>query len=101
MDTRNRITIHDVAADLGLELSHAQAWRIGDAVKRIHRWDTGELPVKDNRTKKAGTGSHCFALYPDTAEWRERIARQIRTVRAEEPTTQTDLFATPPSPSSA
>ena len=77
------ITVHDVASSLGYVLTNEQAWRVGLGVMKLWVWETGSQPVKDLRTKKCGVGVHCFALYPPTSVWRERIRRWIETVRAE------------------
>jgi hypothetical protein len=82
--TEEWITVHSVASAMGLVLTNDQAWRAGSGVMKLWVWETGSQPVKDNRMKKSGAGNHCFALYPPTAVWRERIKRWIETVRAED-----------------
>jgi hypothetical protein len=77
------ISLHDVANAQGFVLTNEQAWAAGKLLQRLHRWEYGADPVKDNRVKKAGSGTHCFALYPDTQVWRDRMDRAIRTVRAQ------------------
>ena len=91
-DIRGWLNVHDVARSMGLDLTNDQAWRAGQAMEKQWKWAVGAPPVKDNRRKKIGRGSHCFALYPPTDEWRERIVRKITDVRA---TTlrQMDMFA--------
>jgi hypothetical protein len=37
----------------------------------------GALPLKVNRPKRYGPGSHCFAVYPPS--WYERIALVVRS----------------------
>lgn len=81
MDTHGWLTLHDVARADGLELTNGEAWVIGRRLQRLWLWKAGCKPEKDLRAKKGGAGSHCFALYPPTDEWVERIRRQIRTVR--------------------
>lgn len=83
-DTHRWVTIHDVAATMGLVLTDRQAWAVGRLKQAQFRWEVGTQPLKDNRAKKSGAGSHCFALYPNTPVWRERIERAIRAVQAEE-----------------
>ena len=75
---RDWISIHSVAADLQVELSNEEAWHIGKVVAA--RWAAvmKRQPVKDLRRKKAGLGSHCFALYPPS--WFPIFAAAIRTV---------------------
>lgn len=81
-DTHGWISLHDVARDMGVELSNEEAWMAGRMMEKQWTHFVGTPPLKDNRTKKIGTGSHCFALYPPTDEWRERMARKIHAVRA-------------------
>ena len=71
-DTRGWISVHDVARQMGVELSNEQAWQVGASMRGIWKLRVGTPPLKDNRTKKIGVGSHCFALYPPS--WRGEIA---------------------------
>ena len=75
-DTHGWITVHDVARAMDLELNDEMAWSIGALVAKAWQWQSGTPPLKDLRTKKAGTGSHCFALYPPA--FRGRIELIIR-----------------------
>jgi hypothetical protein len=75
-DTTGWLTVHDVARQMQVVLSDAQAWRVGSRMASAWEYVVGSPPVKDLRTKKLGTGSHCFALYPPV--WRERVERFIR-----------------------
>jgi hypothetical protein len=79
-DTSDWLTVHDVARAMGLALTDRQAWRAGDLIRRAWEYEHKDPPTKNNRTKKAGTGSHCFALYPP--EWQPRIERFILSVHA-------------------
>jgi hypothetical protein len=86
------ITLHDVAGDLGIVLSNTQAWTVGADIRNRYQRVTGLVPPKDNRTKKAGIGSHCFALYPPA--WRAEIVAAIRSADPET-SPQEDLFKPP------
>jgi hypothetical protein len=83
-DTHGWFSIHDRARELRIELTNEQAWEIGRRMQKLWEWSVGTSPVKDLRGKKGGTGSHCFALYPPTEQWKERMDRWIFTVRAQE-----------------
>ena len=83
------VTVLDVARSMGVDLDKSTAWSVGAAVRRLYEAEVGELPPKDLRTKTAGSGSHCFAVYPP--EWRDRIAEIIMSHRVEE-ARQTSLF---------
>lgn len=45
-----------------------ETWAVGAAVRDRYQEIYGSLPVKDNRPKTNGAGTHCFALYPETFE---------------------------------
>lgn len=75
-----RLTIHDVASDVGMKLSNEAAWEIGAGLRRMWEETHGELPPKELRTKKAGLGSHCFATYPTS--WRGVIEALVRSAGA-------------------
>ena len=83
------ISLHDVARRLGVVLSNEQAWSIGNHV--ANRWEAimNARPVKDNRVKKIGFGSHCFAIYPPT--WAPVLEQAIKAVQAE-PARQLELL---------
>lgn len=91
-DIRGWVTVHDVARAMGVELTNEQAWAAGKAMEKQWSWAVGTPPIKDNRVKKIGVGSHCFAHYPPTDEWRERIQRKINAVIALQ-ARQMDFFA--------
>jgi hypothetical protein len=75
---RDWISIHSVASDLQVELTNEEAWQIGRAVATSWADIMKHQPVKDLRRKKAGLGSHCFALYPPS--WFPVFAAAIRMV---------------------
>ena len=77
---RDWISIHDVARSMGRELDSLQNWAVGSSVADEWNDVMRARPVKDLRTKKAGTGSHCLALYPPT--WLPIIRAAIEEVRA-------------------
>lgn len=60
------ITVIDVFRSLGLKPRKEETWAVGAAVRDRYQEITGSLPVKDNRPKTNGQGSHCFALYPES-----------------------------------
>jgi hypothetical protein len=77
-DTRGWLNIHDVARERGIELSNEQAWAWGSGMRGVWLWEVGTPPLKELRSKRDGTGSHCFALYPPS--WRPRMERWLDTV---------------------
>ena len=85
----DEITLHDVAAQMGVTLTNHQAWSAGAIVRE--RWvkAMGHDPRKDNAVKKMGVGSHCFAHYP--AWWRPVIQDAIWSVHPDQ-SPQKDLF---------
>lgn len=83
------ITVIDVIRSMGIEPTPDLSWSVGNAVRTMWERETGELPPKHLRTKTAGTGSHCFAIYPPA--WRDKIAVVIRAHRVEA-ARQSDLF---------
>ena len=77
MTISNRgITVVDVCRDLKIEPVPALTWAVGNAVRDLYEARYGILPEKDLRTKTSGTGTHCFAIYPES--WRGEIERIIR-----------------------
>jgi hypothetical protein len=60
------VTVIEVAAEMGVELPKKTAWSVGTAVATAYRSVYGAQPIKNNRPKTNGGGSHCFALYPQT-----------------------------------
>lgn len=69
------ITVIDVMKSMNIEITPDMSWSVGAAVRE--RWrmtHNGELPKKGLRSKTAGTGSHCFAVYP--REW-DKVIREI------------------------
>lgn len=60
------VTVIEVAESMGLELPKKTAWAVGTAVATAYRSVYGSQPIKNNRPKTNGGGSHCFALYPET-----------------------------------
>jgi len=83
MSTSNRewISIHSVSRDLQVELSNEQAWEVGKQMAAAWVRIMKRPPVKDLRTKKAGAGSHCFALYPPS--WQPMFEAAIRVIQAQ------------------
>jgi len=57
-------TVTDVIRSLGLEVENDLSWQAGNRVRRAWLKRTGDLPEKRLRKKTAGSGSHCFAVYP-------------------------------------
>lgn len=65
---KNVVTVRDRLQALGLSLSKVGMWKAGNSIRDLwlaHPASRGELPRKELRQKAAGTGSHCFAVYPD------------------------------------
>lgn len=89
MGRTNLITVIDVFRELGLETDKDKTWAVGNAVMRRYQSDFGCQPMKDNRPKTNGEGSHCFALYPDS--YRPIIRQCIESVHANA-ARQTDMF---------
>lgn len=75
------LTVVNVCRALGVELKPETTWSIGAIVRQIYQDRFGHLPPKELRQKTSGTGSHCFAVYPE--EMRAEIERVIREHRAE------------------
>lgn len=71
-----RITIHQVARSMGVELDNNTAWSIGAGMADRYAREFGEQPPKELRPKTSGAGSHCFAVYPPT--WEEHIRKAIQ-----------------------
>jgi len=71
-------TTIDLLRSEGVEITPHLSWTVGTTVREAYHRETGKLPAKALRTKTDGTGSHCFAIYP---EWFRpealRIIRQI------------------------
>jgi hypothetical protein len=76
------ITIIQVFRSLGIDPSSDVSWSVGNRVAALYRAEFGADPPKELRQKTAGSGSHCFAVYP--AGWRRQIAEIIRAVCADE-----------------
>ncbi len=72
---RDHFTVVDIFRELGLQTSPADTWAAGAAAREAYLSATGSLPIKDNRTKTAGGGSHCFALYPPA--WRPKVTEIV------------------------
>lgn len=75
------ITVVDVCRSLRVEPTPDLTWPVGAIVRE--RWERihGSLPPKALRTKTAGGGSHCFAVYPE--DWKpeiESVIRQFQTI---------------------
>ncbi len=72
----DKITIIDVAREMGIEINPELTWAVGAIVRDEYIAEYGESPIKDLRKKTHGAGSHCFAVYP--AWWKDRIASHYR-----------------------
>lgn len=83
------ITIIDVFRELGIETDKHLTWAAGDIAQYEYAERHERQPIKDNRRKTNGGGSHCFALYP--VEWKPRLIEIVRGV-ASTPSAQMDLF---------
>ncbi len=84
-----RITVPQVARNMGVTLDNKTAWSIGSEMASIYFKEFGEQPPKDNRPKTNGGGSHCFALYPSS--WERKIKNIIES-HVEQARNQHDLF---------
>jgi hypothetical protein len=87
------ITVLDVFRALHLEPTKQHTWEAGARTRDA--WATltkGHLPPKDNRQKTNQSGSHCFALYPQT--FRPYMEAIIRATQPH-PARQGDLFRRP------
>jgi hypothetical protein len=82
-------TIIDVYRRLGFEPEKESTWNAGAAMREKYKEIYGTLPPKQLRTKTCGTGSHCFAIYPDNMmELAEKIVRNCARIEAR----QRELF---------
>ena len=88
--TANFITIIEVIIDMGIEPTNELDWKVGRMMQESYERRCGHPPLKDNRKKTNGTGSHCFALYPE--ECRKEIQGFVRLCKMEE-ARQPSLFA--------
>lgn len=69
------------------------SWAIGAAVRDAYERQHGALPEKVLRPKTSGTGSHCFAWYPDSfRETADRIVRAHLEAAKAAGTAQGNLF---------
>jgi hypothetical protein len=59
------ITVIEVIQDMGIEPTKELDWRVGKMMQEWFERTFGAPPIKDNRKKTNGTGTHCFALYPE------------------------------------
>ena len=84
------ITVMQVFSSLGHNPDPATSWSVGSQVASMYFRRHGRQPHKDNRRKTNGTGTHCFALYPE-GEWRPVIEDVIRRT-IEIDASQGDLF---------
>ncbi len=75
------VTVVEVIIDMGIEPTNELDWKVGDLMQVFWVKHTGHPPVKDNRKKTNGTGSRCFALYPE--EWRGKIESLVRLCKME------------------
>lgn len=57
-------TVIDILRAWGIEPEARVTWALGAAARDAFAARYGELPAKALRTKTAGKGSHCFAVYP-------------------------------------
>lgn len=68
--------LRDLMAELGYPDNDKHAnWELGAALREGYRQAYGRLPPKKLATKASGTGSHCFAQYPDS--FRDRAVELI------------------------
>ena len=91
-DTHGWLSVHDAARKMGLELDDETAWSLGALIASAWQWQTGTAPLKDLRSKKSGSGTHCFALYPP--EWLPRLQEIVLAV-SNTRLSQTNLFVEP------
>jgi hypothetical protein len=78
---------------LGYEPDANLHWAVGNRLREVWYDRTGQLPEKALSRKTAGSGSHCFATYPDAFRPdAERIARGIADALAAERERQPGLF---------
>jgi len=75
------ITVVDVIRSMQIEPTPALTWMVGARVRELYYERMGVLPPKELRTKTAGIGSHCFAIYP--AVMRENIEAIVRECETE------------------
>lgn len=86
------ITIIDVMHAMGIEPTNDLTWSVGNQVRDLYESRYSALPEKDLRTKTNGTGSHCFAVYPETM--RADIVKIIKAQHTERQR-QGELFPRP------
>jgi len=90
---RNSFDVRDLLRALGVEPMPVISWQIGAAVRDAYFTRHQRLPEKELRTKTAGTGSHCFAVYP-SGFWSEamEIAETVILTRKAEAARQFEMF---------
>jgi hypothetical protein len=76
------ITVVDVCRELDVEPEPDLTWSVGNLMREWYESHVGELPRKELRSKTYGSGSHCFAVYPE--KMREKIASLILAHGAEQ-----------------
>lgn len=73
----------EVLRGLGVTPAAPLSWDVGAAVRDAYTTVYGAPPMKALRPKTNGTGTHCFATYPDEfrplaeAVARERLAEAV------------------------
>lgn len=77
----SNVTVIDRVVALGIEPEKHLTWAVGDAVRA--KWEalTDSAPTKALRRKTSGTGSHCFAIYPE--EFASEIDGIVETIARE------------------
>jgi len=83
------ITVPGVFKAMNIEPRPEWTWAVGDRLQKMYASEFGTQPPKELRTKTAGGGSHCFAVYP--YEWFDRIKGVIAVI-AKEGDSQQALF---------
>ena len=75
------ITVMQVFKDLGIFPDKKISWAVGATMASRYKMLYGVLPHKELHKKTSGSGSHCFAVYPDS--WAGTIADAIATCECE------------------
>jgi hypothetical protein len=59
-------SMRDRITHLGMDYPDKRmAWSLGSLIRETWIKEHGDLPRKQLDTKTCGTGSHCFAIYPE------------------------------------
>ena len=65
------ITVIDVWREIGINKPEKHiSWSVGRKVRKAFQEERGKIPPKQLNEKTDGSGSHCFAMYPEDFKYR-------------------------------